>query len=143
MLAAISQEQMQPGTDSEPSMTAGMISLGRRPHVRRHVNPSMDLPSVLGGPSTPHLPDGRILLPQPHDDDAVGLTDAALRPRGQRVVCLVEDDPVDVLLLAQPAGQTVLVDTEGDGVNSGLLWAQSRAGESQHTCPAPQLRVAV
>lgn len=59
----------------------------------------------------PHLPDGGVLLSQSHDNDAVGLTDAPLRPRGQRVVGLVENDAVDVLLLAQPAGQTVLVHT--------------------------------
>lgn len=66
----------------------------------------------------PHLPNGRVLLSQSHDDDAVGLADAALRPRGQRVVGLVENDPMDVLLLAQPAGQTVLVDAE-DNNQSG------------------------
>lgn len=69
---------------------------------------------ALRSPPTPHLANSRILLSQSHDDDAVGLADAALRPRGQRVVCLVEDDPVDVLLLAQPAGQAVLVDAEED-----------------------------
>lgn len=66
-------------------------------------------------PPTPHLPNSRVLLSKAHDDDAVGLADAALCPGGQRVVGLVEDDPMDVLLLAQPAGQTVLMDTEDRG----------------------------
>lgn len=52
-----------------------------------------------------------LLLPQPHNDDAVGLTDAALGPGCEAGVGLVEDYPVDVFLLAEPAGQTVLMDT--------------------------------
>lgn len=70
---------------------------------------------VRGRRATPHLAHGWVLLPEAHDDDAVGLADAALRPGGQRVVGLVEDDPVDVLLLAQPAGQAVLMDTGDRG----------------------------
>ena len=57
-----------------------------------------------------------LLLTQSHDDDAVGLADAALGPRRERRVRLVEDNTVDVLLLAEPAGQTVLVDALKDDV---------------------------
>lgn len=60
----------------------------------------------------PHLANNRVLLPQSHNDDAVSLTDAPLCPRGQCVVCLVKNYAMDVFLLAQPAGQTVLMDTE-------------------------------
>lgn len=84
------------------------------------------LPSVLGyqsgqdgTPLTPHLPNGRVLLSQSNDDDAVGLTDAPLCPWRQRVVRLVKNYAVDVFLLAQPAGQPVLMDTEED--RSSLL----------------------
>ncbi len=60
------------------------------------------------------LSQGRLLVPQPDDEDAVGLADAALSPWSHAVVSLIQDDPVDVLLLGQPAGQTVLVDADGD-----------------------------
>lgn len=60
----------------------------------------------------PHLTNNRILLPKSHDNDAVSLTDAPLCPRGQCVVCLVKNYAMDVFLLAQPARQTVLMDTE-------------------------------
>ena len=46
---------------------------------------------------------------QRHDEDAVGLADAALRPRRQRPVALVEHDAVLVFLLAQPRRKPVLV----------------------------------
>ena len=62
--------------------------------------------------STPHLPDNRVLLPDSHNDDAVGLTDAPLCPRRQCVISLVENYAMEVFLLAQPAGQTVLMDAE-------------------------------
>lgn len=52
-----------------------------------------------------------LLFTQSHNDDAVSLADAALCPRREAGVGLVEDDPVDVFLLAEPAGQSVLVDT--------------------------------
>lgn len=61
-------------------------------------------------PPLPHLAHGGVLLPQAHDDDAVGLTDAALCPGGEAAVALVQHDAVEVLLLAQPAGQSVLMD---------------------------------
>lgn len=48
------------------------------------------------------------------------MPDAALSPRGHAVVSLVEDDPVDVLLLGQPAGETVLMDTDGHRRNAGM-----------------------
>lgn len=57
-----------------------------------------------------------LLLPQSHDDDAVRLTDAALGPRSEVGVRLVEDNAMDVLLLSKPAGQTVLMDTLKDVV---------------------------
>lgn len=63
-------------------------------------------------PLTPHLPNSRILLSQSHDNNAVSLADASLCPRCQRVVRLVKNYAMEVFLLAQPAGQTVLVDTE-------------------------------
>lgn len=52
-----------------------------------------------------------LLLTQPHDDDAVRLADAALGPRREPGVRLVEDNAMDVFLLPEPTGQTVLVDT--------------------------------
>lgn len=61
-------------------------------------------------PPAAHLSQRRLLVSQPHDEDAVGLADAALCPGRHGAVRLVEDDPVDVLLLGQPAGQTVLMD---------------------------------
>lgn len=60
-----------------------------------------------------YLSQGRFLVPQADDKDAVRLPDAALSPRGHGVVSLVQDNPIDVLLLGQPAGETVLVDTDG------------------------------
>ncbi len=52
-----------------------------------------------------------LLLTESHDDDAVSLADAALGPGCEAGVRLVEDDAMDVLLLPEPAGQTVLMDT--------------------------------
>lgn len=49
-----------------------------------------------------HLPDGRVLLSQSDDNDAVRLTDAPLGPWGQSVVRLVENYAMDVLLVAEP-----------------------------------------
>lgn len=63
-----------------------------------------------GEGAAPNLSHSGLLVPQPHDEDAVGLADAALGPGGQGAVSLVQHNPVDVLLLAQPAGQSVLVD---------------------------------
>lgn len=63
------------------------------------------------GRTDPHLAHGGLLVAQPHNEDAVGLSDAALGPGGQGAVCLVQHDAVDVLLLAQPAGQPVFVET--------------------------------
>lgn len=51
------------------------------------------------------------LVPQAHNEDAVSLADAALSPRGHAVVSLVQDNSIDVLLLGQPARETILVDT--------------------------------
>lgn len=52
-----------------------------------------------------------LLLTQSHNDDAVSLTDAALGPRCEARVRLVEDDAMDVFLLPEPAGETILVHT--------------------------------
>lgn len=73
---------------------------------------SWTVPSAKRGrkEQLPHLSHRGLLVPQPHDEDAVGLADAALGPGGQGAVSLVQHNPVDVLLLAQPAGQSVLVD---------------------------------
>lgn len=60
-----------------------------------------------------YLSQSRLLVPQADNEDAVSLADAALSPRGHAVVSLVQDNPIDVLLLGQPARQTVLVDTDG------------------------------
>lgn len=72
-------------------------------------------PAALPRPTrcqpTSHLAHRWLLLAQAHDEDAVSLPDAALGPRCECAVCLVEHNPVDVLLLPQPAGQPVLVDT--------------------------------
>lgn len=64
-------------------------------------------------PTHTHLSEGRFLIPQANDEDAVSLADAALSPWGHAVVSLVKDNPIDVLLLGQPARQTVLMDTDG------------------------------
>lgn len=67
-----------------------------------------------GGPANllcAHLAHSGLLLPQAHYDDAVSLADAALRPRCEPRVGLIEDNTMDVFLLAEPAGQSVLVDT--------------------------------
>lgn len=71
---------------------------------------SWAVPSAKGKEQLPHLSHRGLLVSQPHDEDAVGLADAALGPGGQGAVSLVQHNPVDVLLLAQPAGQSVLVD---------------------------------
>lgn len=60
---------------------------------------------------TTNLSHTRLLFTQSHNNDAVGLADAALGPRCEARVRLVEDNAVDVLLLPQPTGQTVLMDT--------------------------------
>lgn len=52
-----------------------------------------------------------LLLTQSHHDDAVSLTDAALGPGCEARVGLVEDNAMDVFLLPEPAGETVLVHT--------------------------------
>lgn len=59
-----------------------------------------------------YLSKSGLLLTQPNDDDAVRLADAALGPGGEVGVRLVQDDAMDVLLLAEPAGQTVLMDAD-------------------------------
>jgi len=61
---------------------------------------------------TIHLSHSGLLFPQTHDDDAVRLSDATLSPRSQSTVRLIQNNPVDVLLLTQPAWQTVLMNTE-------------------------------
>lgn len=58
-----------------------------------------------------YLSQGRFLVPQANNEDAIRLADAALSPWGHAVVSLVQDNPIDVLLLGQPARQTVLMDT--------------------------------
>lgn len=73
-----------------------------------------------GKEQLPHLSHGGLLVSQPHDEDAVGLADAALGPGGQGAVSLVQHNPVDVLLLAQPAGQSVLVDAGGRQGKQGI-----------------------
>lgn len=68
--------------------------------------------SHLSPTLTPHLPNSGVLLSKSDNNDAVGLTNTPLSPWGQRVVCLVKNNAMEVFLLAQPAGQTVLMDTE-------------------------------
>lgn len=51
---------------------------------------------------SPDLAESGLLVTQAHDEDAVGLPQAAHGPRRQRRVCLVEHDAVRVLLLGQP-----------------------------------------
>lgn len=51
------------------------------------------------------------LLTQSHDDNAVSLADAALCPRSEPRVRLVEDNAMDVFLLPEPTGQAILMDT--------------------------------
>lgn len=69
-------------------------------------------PGPRWSPLVTHLPQGGLLVSQPYDEDAVGLADAALGPGRHAAVRLVEDDAVDVLLLGQPARETVLMDAE-------------------------------
>lgn len=59
-----------------------------------------------------YFSEGRLLIPKSNNEDAVSLADAALGPRCHSVVGLVKDDPIYVLLLGQPARETVLVDTD-------------------------------
>lgn len=61
---------------------------------------------------TIHLSHSGLLFPHTHYDDAVRLSDATLSPRSQRTVRLIQNNPVDVLLLTQPAWQTILMNTE-------------------------------
>lgn len=58
-----------------------------------------------------YFSEGRLLIPKSDNEDTVSLADAALGPRCHSVVGLVKDDPIYVLLLGQPARETVLVDT--------------------------------
>lgn len=58
-----------------------------------------------------HLAHGGLLLPHAHNDNAVSLADAALGPGCEAGVGLVEHDAMNVFLLPEPAGKTVLVDT--------------------------------
>ena len=51
---------------------------------------------------SPDLAKCGLLVAQAHDEDAIGLAQAAHGPGGQRCVCLVEHDAVRVLLLGQP-----------------------------------------
>ena len=55
-----------------------------------------------------------LLLTKSHNDDAVSLADAALGPGCEARVRLVEDDAMDVFLLPEPAGQTILMDAFRD-----------------------------
>ncbi len=64
------------------------------------------------------LTHSRFLLTQAHNDDAVSLADAALGPRREARVRLVEDDAMDIFLLPEPTGQTVLMDTLKDEVQT-------------------------
>lgn len=66
---------------------------------------------------TIHLSHSGLLFPQTHYDDVVGLSDATLSPRSQRTVRLIQNNPVDVLLLTQPAWQTILMNTEKEIIN--------------------------
>lgn len=75
-------------------------------------------PSFLSQTHT-YLSQGRFLVPQADDEDAVSLADAALSPWGHAIVSLVQDNPIDVLLLGQPAGETILMDTDGNRKKSG------------------------
>lgn len=61
---------------------------------------------------TIHLSHSGLLLSHTHYDDVVCLSDATLSPRSKRTVRLIQNNPVDVLLLTQPAWQTVHMNTE-------------------------------
>lgn len=52
-----------------------------------------------------------VLFPKPNDDDAVSLADTALGPGCERAVGLVQDNTMNILLLAEPTRQPVLVHT--------------------------------
>ena len=51
---------------------------------------------------SPDLAECGLLVAQAHDEEAVGLAQAAHGPGRQRCVCLVKHDAVRVLLLGQP-----------------------------------------
>ena len=70
----------------------------------------MDIVQEMEVPLSTHLTYCWLLLTQAHDEDAVSLPDAALGPRCECAVCLIQHNPVDVLLLAQPTGEPVLMD---------------------------------
>ena len=78
------------------------------PTTRPHPPKPRPLPPL---PQPAHLANSGLLVAQAHDEDAVRLPNAALGPGRERAVRLVEHNPMDVLLLPQPAGQPVLVDT--------------------------------
>lgn len=94
--------------------------------TQRGGSPGLDKTVDVPIPSRPHhlpwvhtyLPQGGLLVPQADDEDAVRLADAALGPWGHAVVSLVQDNSVDVLLLGQPARQTVLMYADGRQENS-------------------------
>lgn len=106
------------------------------PHSHTSGGPSPSLPT----PGGPHLPNHGLLLPQPHDDDAVGLSDAALGPGGKGAIRLVEYDAVNVLLVTQPAGEAVLVCAAQQCVGEG--WCLGKHTQSSSTVliygPDPQ-----
>lgn len=87
----------------------------REPRLRQHSRwtPPTNLPWVNA-----YLSQGGLLVPQADDEDAVRLADAALGPRSHAVVSLVQDNSIDVLLLGQPARQTVLMYADGKQENS-------------------------
>lgn len=81
-------------------------------------------------PDPSHLSQRRFLVAQAHDEDAVGLADAAHGPRCEGAVGLVEDDAVDVLLLRQPPRQPVLVDAARMEGSSGGTAVVTHRGHS-------------
>lgn len=80
-----------------------------------------------------YLSQGGLLVPQADDEDAVSLADAALSPWGHAAVSLVQDNSIDVLLLGQPAGQTVLMDADGNRRRAGMkIWKRALIHQNRH-----------
>lgn len=73
-------------------------------HMAQHRHPRAwgGIPGVRVTVPGPDLAECGLLVAQAHDEDAVGLAQAAHGPGRQRCVCLVEHDAVRVLLLGQP-----------------------------------------
>ena len=84
-------------------------------HLRKHTSITYNQRHVQFRIAARHdvitdLSDLWLVIGDADDENGVGLTYAALRPRRHAAVALVEHHAVDVLLLTEPAREAVLVD---------------------------------